>query len=939
MIGMLRGREAELAALAGALTAAEAGTGGLLVVEGPAGIGKTTLLGSAAALGRERGMAVLTARGNPLEQDFSFGIARQAFAPVQSRAAWDELCHGPAALAERVLTADVPAPASNADAMYAAAHGLFWLTANQASRVPTVLCVDDAHWADVPSLRWLIGLVRRVDELPLAVVVAVRTGEPVADPRMLAELLAGATGAALRLRPLGADASAALVRAALPAASPTFARACHTAAGGNPFLLSTLVAHLIAERVTPDETSVAALGTVEPHRVGRWIEQQLRRLPDGTAELARSLAVLGPAASLRHAAALAGVDAARAALLTDAMRAAGILAPGPELVLAHPIVATALYDGLGPGERGLWHARAARLLAADNGDPERAALHLLRAEPAGDGAAVVLLRRAAERANARGAPETAATFLRRALVEPPADRATDAAVRLDLALALAAGRQAGAAELARDVVALIDAPTARADAALRSARALGLAGDGEAAIDLHRLVLDRPDGVPPETLARIQAELAATSWPDSRTRPLAIDMVRRAEADPPPLPLWRVNAAIEATFAGRPVRESVGLLSPVLDAGVLAGETDSLLPTVAGLVLVVNEDLPLARAMSEAVVADARPRGWMSTVAHGRFMRALALLPAGAVAEAEADARAAFEFKVSTTTPLSGILWALYPLVDALVEGDRPEEAEAALRSVGLGDPPAYALTSPLILQSRARLRLVQGRAGEALADLHDAAARWARLEVHHPGFATWRADAVAALLAVDDRAEAVRAAREHLALAERAAAPGPLCAALRAGALVAGRGRRIDLLERAVRVTAGAPARLQHAYALHDLGCALRRANHRTEARGPLRAALDLADAGGATRLAGRALTELHAAGARPRRAALRGTAALTTAEQQVVTLAASGYTNRQIAQRLTLSRRTIETHLAHAYQKLNIRSRTELAGFLTSATPSRPA
>jgi DNA-binding NarL/FixJ family response regulator len=138
--------------------------------------------------------------------------------------------------------------------------------------------------------------------------------------------------------------------------------------------------------------------------------------------------------------------------------------------------------------------------------------------------------------------------------------------------------------------------------------------------------------------------------------------------------------------------------------------------------------------------------------------------------------------------------------------------------------------------------------------------------------------------------------------------------------------------------VTADAPAQLQHAYALYDLGCALRRANHRTEARGPLRAALDLANTGGATRLASRSLTELHAAGARPRRTALRGPSALTTAEQQVARLAADGSTNRQIAQRLTLSRRTVETHLAHAYQKLDIRSRVELADRLP-ATPAGAA
>jgi DNA-binding CsgD family transcriptional regulator len=462
---------------------------------------------------------------------------------------------------------------------------------------------------------------------------------------------------------------------------------------------------------------------------------------------------------------------------------------------------------------------------------------------------------------------------------------------------------------------------------LRTARALAVAGESDAVVRLHTLVLDRPTGVPERTLARVDAELAAAAWTDSRTKPLAHAAVRRARAEPPPLPLWRVNAAMEATFAGRPAGECLDLLGPVLEPGVLAAETDSLLPTVAGIALVANGELALARAASDAVVVDASARGWPSTLAHGRFLRALASLPAGAVGEAVADARAALEFKLTTATPVAATLWALCPLVDALVEADRLDEAEAALASVGLGTPPDHALTAPMILQSRARLRSAQDRPADALADLDEAAARWAELDVCHPSLVTWRADAVGPLLALGRRADAV--ARDQLRAAERAGVPGPLATALRAAARVAGRDR-LDLLDRAVRLTAGTAAVLAHVHALHDLGCALRRAGRRAEARDPLRAALALADAGGATRLARSALAELHAAGARPRRTALRGPDALTSAEQQVAELAAGGYTNRQIAQRLTLSRRTVETHLTHAYQKLGIHSRSELAGRL---------
>jgi hypothetical protein len=528
-----------LAVLSQHLAAAGA-TGSVVVVEGPAGIGKTTLLDAAAAEAGRRGMTVLRARGNPLEQDFAFGIARQLFAPVRATPAWAGICHGPAELAERVLTTEPPAPGHTVEAMHAAAHGLFWLTANHAARGPAVLCVDDVHWADLPSLRWLVGVARRIDELPLVVVLATRTGEPVFDPRILGELTAVA--AVVRPQPLDPAAAAALVRSALPTATPGFARACHTSTGGNPFLLTTLLSEVRAAGITPDDDAVPWLGTAGPDRINRWVEQHLRRLPDGAAELARALAVLGPATTLRHAAALAGLSMARAAVLSDAMRTSGLLSPDPAPMLAHPIVAAALYDGMGAGLRGLQHALAARLLAAgglpgsgpvDNspglatdpptnspgpattapatgtglatGNPERAALHLLHAEPAGDAFATALLQAAARHATSRGAPEVAVTFLRRALNEPPADRAADTAIRLDLALALAAGRQAGATELARRLVSGIDAPADRADAALRCGRALALTGDQPAAMDLYRLIMDEPGDVPPSTLARIEA--------------------------------------------------------------------------------------------------------------------------------------------------------------------------------------------------------------------------------------------------------------------------------------------------------------------------------------------------------------------------------------------------------------------------------------------------
>jgi DNA-binding NarL/FixJ family response regulator len=139
--------------------------------------------------------------------------------------------------------------------------------------------------------------------------------------------------------------------------------------------------------------------------------------------------------------------------------------------------------------------------------------------------------------------------------------------------------------------------------------------------------------------------------------------------------------------------------------------------------------------------------------------------------------------------------------------------------------------------------------------------------------------------------------------------------------------------LEEAVAVLEGSPARLQLAKALASLGGALRRDRRPAEAREPLRRALELAVACDAPGLAEHVRTELYASGARPRTAALAGPAALTASERRVVDRAVAGETNRDIAQALYVTPKTVEVHLSNAYRKLGIRSRRELAAALAPA------
>src|SRR6185295_7397454 len=186
---------------------------------------------------------------------------------------------------------------------------------------------------------------------------------------------------------------------------------------------------------------------------------------------------------------------------------------GHGLTLAHPLIAGTLYTSLAPGERALRHADAAALLARERDDPERVGLHLLRTEPMGAATSVAALREAATRAGARGAPQSAAAYLRRALAEPPPDAAEEADVRLELGLALGAYMHRDAYDLLHDTlhqaVATAVTPVQRGAIALNGARTLGLIGHFDKAFALCAQALDQADAYPADLRERLEAELAA----------------------------------------------------------------------------------------------------------------------------------------------------------------------------------------------------------------------------------------------------------------------------------------------------------------------------------------------------------------------------------------------------------------------------------------------
>ena len=279
-------RDAELAALDELVAGAADGRGRLVLIEGPAGIGKSGLL---AGLRDRAGddLRVLAARASELEREFAFGVVRQLLeADVAERHA--VALAGAAAPAAAVFEAE-PGADGESGASFAALHGLYWLALNLAAERPLLLAVDDLHWCDRPSLRFLAYLARRLDGAPVLVASTLRSNEPPTDPALLGEIAGDPATLSLRPGPLSATAVTDLVRERLGAgADPAFCGACHEATGGNPLLLRQLLRALEAEGVRPDADQSAVVRAIGPRAVSGTVLLRLaRQSPDARGRGAR----------------------------------------------------------------------------------------------------------------------------------------------------------------------------------------------------------------------------------------------------------------------------------------------------------------------------------------------------------------------------------------------------------------------------------------------------------------------------------------------------------------------------------------------------------------------------------------------------------------------------------------------------------------------------
>lgn len=913
-------RSDELMAIERGLDAARGKEGCCAWIEGPAGIGKTSLAAEACRMGAARGFRVLEATGVELERGFPFGVVRQLYEPFLrglNPTEREALAQGAAA----VFGTAAP-DGGDADLSFQVLHGLYWLVAELAQRDPLLIVIDDAQWADYPSLRHLLYLCRRLEGLAVIVMIAERTGEEA--PTVLDELRETAA-ARIAPQPLSASGALRLARAIFDAEpSPAFISASVERTGGSPLYLHETLAALRDEDLRPDDSSIEAVGRIDAEGLARHVSRRIESVDRAAPSVAGAIAVLGERARPGRVALLNDVPAARVAEIVEQLRGRGILDGGDVPRFTHPVIRAAVEASLSAGQVDAWHRSAARLLDREGAGADHVAGHLLSCLPEDDPWVVECLREFAATAMRRGAPDLAARALTRALEEPPP---TD--TRIEVLCELAAAEDAtGEADeaLAHFAEASKRAanPGRRAEIAIARAQILASTNRFSEAVAVLDGELERIGDSDPLLQQRIDAELITYALFSEEARGSGLERLAsyagRVPEGPAAQPILTAMATGVA-LTGERAAESAELAERALrEGGFRNGGLTGELWFITAWILIFSDRPDLAESSAREKLEPTRSEGRVREIFAVELTLACARYRQGALPGGVSGARAA----LAVADPGAHRAWAHGVHALALLDSGELEAVEAALEAA---EPEHWHKDAPgsfSLYWARAQLRLEQGRYDEAAADL-DVLRR--RGEAVGPGLRTNNdvRHPVEVLLA-HRRGEAEEArdlAAAELDVARRFGGDGYVGTMLRLSGIVAESDDRLCFLRESVEVLRGSVFRLEHARSLVELGAELRRRGERVAAREPLAEGLDLAYRCGASRVVSQAMEELRAAGARPRRAVREGPDALTATESRMAVLAASGRSNREIAQELCVTLKTVEGTLMRAYAKLGISGR----------------
>jgi tetratricopeptide (TPR) repeat protein len=871
-------RDEEVAAVARAVDALctdQTSSGTLLVFQGEAGLGKTALLAETRRIAEARGCTVWSARGGETLRSVPFNVVRQLLQPAlvsmlpeEARdylGDWYDIA-GPA-----LGIAEPGERQADPQGVY---DGLVVAVRRLAARDwPLVLLIDDAHWADQETLRWLAAFTERLDDLPVLVVVARRPGEVGGESARLLEDVAAAGRPATELSALTPEAVAGLTRAALgPHADAPFCREVWAVTGGNPYDTVELLAKVRDSELPPTESSAAELRDLNRSARGGGLVARLEQLGIDATRFAWAAAILGDAITVDLVGRLATMRREEALRSAELLKSARILtspdpAAGPvdadALEFVHPLIATAVYNSIPDALRRAMHGIAAQLVTDLGLGPAAASRHLLQVHPDDDEELVDQLREAAREHLAVGAPDAARRCLERALQEPPLPEVR-ALVLYELGCASLLTAPAKTIGHLREALALPGlGEDVRVDAVVRLSQAL-----------LHNDQLE-------QAVRTVEAEAARLADGPARLRLQAVQyMWEGIYAGEAPAPgrserlaalartcTGRDNSerallilrGFDAMTRGENAEEVVELCDRALVNGRLAdglGWTDTewgieLLMMLAGA-YAYTDRLDRAETLYTDALRAYESAGWSGghlALAHayvgfGHRRR-------GRLREAEASLRQALRLaeRVGRGLPL---YWsATCNLVDTLLARGHVGEAWSVAEQYGFAPPYPSTIVLPDPRSLRGRLLLAVGRTKEGINEL-EAAEKAAAVRGHHnPVMVPWAGD-LARALAAEDPARAARLAADSRRHAERFGTDTAIGEALRcAAALETGR-RAVDLAAQAVTRLAASPAQYEHAAARVEYGILARSGDE-------LERGLELARSCGADGLAERATRELE--------------------------------------------------------------------------------
>ncbi|MFE1173217.1 AAA family ATPase [Streptomyces sp. NPDC058773] len=946
----LVGRERELAAMDAVAADVLSGRPRVVQLEGSAGIGKSALLST--WWERNGQFRVLRARCHPLERDFAFGAVRQLFKPLLAAASGTDrarLLEGSAAATLRALddAAVTEPPPEAADVTAATLRELDALVARLSDRQPLLLAVDALQWIDQPSLRWLVHFVGRADSHPVLIAVTTRSAEGRRLDPLFAELVRPANCHTIVVEPLDEGGVGQLVRTLWGADEPdaAFCAACHAATGGHPLFVRALLHQAQRSGVKPTTEFRDRIPTVTLSTLGGEISHRLCHASDEVVALTRALAFLGDRKPPELLAAYCGTGRAVVQSAAEELRSLGLLRADGDPRFTHPVVRDTVLATLTPEERGAGHARAAQVSSLSGRPDEEVAAHLLAAGPVHGSWVLPALRRAATEALRRGAPETAVTYLRSALHQP-LDEPERARVLLELGTAASHYDAALAISCVTGALEGLTEEAARSDALGVLVYSLLLSQGPRtdlSSVDRKIAALgERPTANPCAADRELTLRMnALRAWMEFE-RPSVTGPAPPPGADDDDLPDRtageRQLLAIRAFHALRAALPAPYVTALIERASVnLPAFSHDLFPLhyFVAQTLLYLDDLDAAERLNRRLTQQIAGRGMDLLISSLTVYRAVLALRRGNVTEALGATREAADH----ASPAGRRPYALTAdaiRIDALLARGRVEAAERIAVTHALAGQTELAWERPRFLMSLAALRIAQGELRSGLSLLRECGHHCEALGTVSPAMSPWRSRAAAVHLALGDAASARALVEQELELARRSGLPRAVGVALRAAGSTAEGSRGLDLLAEAVTVLRPTPARRELALTCHDFGIALLRRDDKRGARRTLREGLELAVGCGATVLVARLEEGLHLAGgrARPGNQGIRG---LTAGEARVCTLAAQGHSNKQIAELLVVSLRTVETHLTGAYRKLGISGRPHLAAAMAEAAGLR--